>query len=80
MFGLYDHDYVQVRVGPVLRVCAHHREWLYRACELLWRLAQSDLRETNPHPDHPVRILCDLASYSRYKPFDHTQRGNQPGD
>ena len=67
VFGLYDHDYVQVRVGPVLRVCAHHREWLYRACELLWRLAQSDLRETNPHPDHPVRILCDLASYSRYK-------------
>ena len=55
-------------------MCAYHGEWLYRACELLWRLAQSDQRPTNPHPDHPARILCDLAAYSRYRPFDHTRR------
>ena len=73
-FGPYTYEHVRVRVAPVLRVCAYHGEWLYRACELLWRLAQSDPRPTNPHPDHPARILCDLAAYSRYRPFDHTQR------
>ena len=73
-FGPYTYDYVRGRAAPVLRVCAYHGEWLGRASELLWRLAQSDQRQTNPHPDHPVRILCDLAAYSRYKPFDHTQR------
>ena len=70
----YTYEDVRNRLPPVLRGCAYHREWLGRACELLWRLAQSDPRQTNPHPDHPARILCDLAAYSRYKPFDHTQR------
>ena len=60
-FGPYRYEDVRVRVAPVLRVCAYHREWLYRACELLWRLAQSDQRQTNPHPDHPLRILCELG-------------------
>ena len=75
-FGPYMHTSqdVRVRVAPVLQACAYHREWLGRACELLWRLAQSDQLQTNPHPDHPVRILCDLAAYSLYKPFDYTPR------
>ena len=70
----YTYEDVRFRVAPVLQACAYRREGLYRACELLWRLAQSDQRQTNPHPDHPARILCDLASYSRYKPFDYTQQ------
>ena len=70
----YTYEDVIVKVAPVLEACAHRREWLYRACELLWRLAQSDQRPTNPHPDHPARILCDLAGYSRYKPLDYTQQ------
>ena len=73
-FGTFTYEGVRGRLAPVLRVCAYHREWLYRACELLWRLAQSDRRPTNPHPGHPVQILCDLATYSRYKPFDHTRQ------
>ena len=72
-FGLFKDECVQAKLPPVLRVCAYRLEPMYKACELLWRLAQSDQRHTNPHPEHPVRILCDLASYSRYKPFDHTQ-------
>ncbi len=70
----YTYEDVILRVAPVLEACAYRREWLYRACELLWRLAQSDQRPTNPHPDHPARILCDLAGYSRYKPLDCTQQ------
>ena len=70
----YTYEEVRVKAAPVLKSCAYRREWLYRACELLWRLAQSDPRQTNPHPAHPARILCDLAGYSRYKPFDYTQQ------
>ena len=73
-FGPYVYEVVRSSMAPVLRVCAYRRESLYRACELLWRLAQSDQPPKNPHLDHPVRILCDLAAYSRYKPFDHTQQ------
>ena len=70
----YTYEDLRGRVAPVLRLCAYHRKWLYRACELLWRLAQSDPRDTSPHPDHPTRILCDLAAYSAYKPFGHIQQ------
>ena len=73
-FGQRKYEHVRVRVAPVLRVCAYRRESLYRACELLWHLARSERRPTNPYPDHPVRILCDLAAYSRYKPFDHARQ------
>ena len=74
-FGPYMHTSqdMRIRVAPVLQACAYHRKWLGQACELLWRLAQSD-QQTNPSPDHPIRILCDLASYSLYKPFDYGQR------
>ena len=71
--GRFEYEDVRVRVAPVLRMCAYHRRWLLRSCELLWCLAKSDQRETNPFPGHPLRILCDLADYSRYKPFDYTQ-------
>ena len=70
----YTYEEVRFKAARVLKSCAYRREWLYRACELLWRLAQSDPRQTNPHPDHPARILCDLAGYSRYKPFDYTHQ------
>ena len=73
-FGLYTYRDVRFRIAPVLKACAYHYEWLGRACDLLWRLAQSNQRHTNPHHDHPVRILCDLAAYSLYKPFDYTER------
>ena len=69
----YTYQDVRIRVAPVLRVCAYHLEWLGRVCELLWSLALSDQRPTNPFPDHPLRILCDLAAYSVYKPFKSTQ-------
>ena len=75
-FGLhmYTRQDVRVRIPLVLQACGYHREWLSQSCELLWRLAKSDRRQTNQHPDHPVRILCDLARFSLYKPFDYSER------
>ena len=72
--GPFTYQDVRFRVAPVLKACAYHYEWLGRSCDLLWGLAQSDQRHKNPHHDDPIRILCDLAAYSLYKPFDYTER------
>jgi hypothetical protein len=36
-------------------------EELQSACELLWGLARSDSRDTQHHPNHPLRVLQELA-------------------
>jgi glutaredoxin-related protein len=36
-------------------------EKLQSACELLWELARSDSRDTQHHPNHPLRVLQELA-------------------
>jgi hypothetical protein len=36
-------------------------EQLQSACELLWELARSDSRDTQHHPNHPLRVLQELA-------------------
>ena len=36
-------------------------EELQSACELLWELARSDSRDTQHHPNHPLRVLQELA-------------------
>ncbi len=37
-------------------------KYLRRACEALWEIGKNDARELNPHPNHAIRILSDLAS------------------
>lgn len=37
--------------------------FLSDALTLLWQLAQADERPLNPHPEHAVRVLADLADY-----------------
>jgi hypothetical protein len=36
-------------------------EQLESCCELLWELARSDSRDTQNHPNHPLRVLQELA-------------------
>jgi hypothetical protein len=36
-------------------------EQLESACELLWELVRSDSRDTQHHPNHPLRVLQELA-------------------
>jgi hypothetical protein len=56
------------KLPALLRRVCYSPEWLPRACELLWQLGRDDDRPTNPHPDHPLRVLADLAGYDRDKP------------
>jgi DNA-binding XRE family transcriptional regulator len=58
-------------LSPVLRNVAYRLEYLPRALELLWVLAQDDRRPTNQYPDHPVRVLQQLADLQTGKPFQY---------
>ena len=60
--------------ASVLRNVAYHLDHLEETCDILWGLAKDDDRPINQYPDHPVRILQDLISYSRYKPLVWTER------
>lgn len=41
---------------------------LNEAITQLWELAQTDERPTNQHPNHPLRVLCDIAEIRPGKP------------
>jgi hypothetical protein len=56
--------------APVLRNVAYHIDYLRPALDLLWSLAQDDPRPTNQYPDHPLRVLEDIADLSASKPFE----------
>ena len=54
----------QIRTGtflrdlpPILKRVAYNLQHLVEVCETLWHLGQDDARETNPHPEHAMRIL-----------------------
>lgn len=54
--------------GP-LQAIAYYQDYLSPACDLLWQLAKLDNRPTNRFPEHPLRVLQDLAEFARYKPL-----------
>ncbi|MDP9164761.1 MAG: hypothetical protein M3O32_01610 [Actinomycetota bacterium] len=55
-------------VPAMLKRAAYTFELLPAALDLLWELAQSDIRPTNQFPDHPLRVLRDLAEFEVGKP------------
>lgn len=65
----------QVRTGtflrdlpPILKRVAYNLKYLPEVCETLWHLGQDDIRETNPHPEHAMRILRELCEVAPGKP------------
>lgn len=59
---------VRDAASEVLRAAAYDREHFPRAADLLWRLAVDDERPTNQHPEHPMRVLAELAGIERTGP------------
>jgi len=56
-------------VSPVAYAVAHHLEYSAEAAEILWQLRQIDRRDPRQQPDHPLRILADLAAYRPNNPL-----------
>lgn len=63
-----NNEHVMHAIPEVLKQVAYNFDFLKEAADLLWELARKDDRRTNSYPDHPIRILQDLASYSPWKP------------
>jgi len=53
----------------IFRRCAYTLECVPRAARYLWELGKGDGRQLNQYPDHPFRLLKELAAYGRDKPF-----------
>lgn len=60
-------------IPPVLQGVAYNLVWMREACDLLWQLARLDERPTNQHPDHPLRVLRDLAEFGVTKPLAYNE-------
>ncbi len=58
------------RLSPLLQAVGQHREHVRAAMDRLWLLARDDERETNPHPEHGLRVLRELGGYD-FGPAHH---------
>jgi hypothetical protein len=69
----FTHADVLQRLPRLLRYIAYTVRFLPRCYDLLWRLGMDDSRPTNQYPDHPMRVLVDLAGYDVEKPWIYQQ-------
>jgi DNA-binding XRE family transcriptional regulator len=56
------------QLPQILKNISCNYKFLPDACALLWQLGKGDRRDTNPHPEHPIRILTELCEVSSQKP------------
>lgn len=61
-------------VCRMIRAAAYNLDYLTDACALLWEAGQDDARPTNRHPNHPIRLLTDLAAPEPRKPIEHVEQ------
>jgi hypothetical protein len=58
------------RLPTLLRAIAYQPLYREEAVRRLWKLAKNDSRHPGAYPEHALRILKQLAAYSRYKPVE----------
>jgi len=56
---------------PVLQNVAFHHNYMRPALDRLWELAIKDSRPPNRHPEHPLRVLQEIADLRAGKPFEY---------
>jgi transcriptional regulator with XRE-family HTH domain len=67
-YGDVLHDLV-----AMLKPAAYTLDTLPAVLEMLWELAQDDQRSTNQHPEHPLRVLAELAGFELTKPVAYNE-------
>ncbi len=66
----YSEQDVLIELPMLLRAIAYQPAYRDEAVRRLWKLARQDSRRPSSYPEHALRILKQLAAYSRYKPVD----------
>jgi hypothetical protein len=69
----FTHDHVLHKLPQLLRNIGYNLEYLEQCCDILWKLGRDDSRPTHSTPDHPMRILCDHATYELDKYYAFNQ-------
>lgn len=60
-------------VCRMIRNAAYNLQYVSDACALLWESGQDDARPTNSHPNHPIRVLTELATPEPRKPVEYVE-------
>ncbi len=68
--SLYPSEYSEVlkELPSVLENVGYNLDHLPATVDILWDLARYDARPTNQYPNHPIRVLSELAAYGVAKP------------
>jgi transcriptional regulator with XRE-family HTH domain len=74
LFGPPSYDEVMFALAPIIKNAAYTFDSLPPALEQLWELAQRDVRPTNQFPEHPLRVLRDLAEFESGKPLEYNEK------
>jgi transcriptional regulator with XRE-family HTH domain len=61
-------------VAPLLKYVAYYPNHLSEVLNILRQLAKDDTRQTNQYPDHPMRILHDIAAVTPGKPLQYNEQ------
>jgi hypothetical protein len=64
LLARWKHEDVLRKLPDILKKVSYHLGHLRRCCEILWELGKDDGRELNPYPDHPLRVLQNIAGYN----------------
>jgi hypothetical protein len=67
--GVFSHEGVLDKLPELLKRIGYTLDYLPCCADLLWELGRDDVRKTNPHPEHPMRVLREMAEYHVEKPF-----------
>ncbi|MGV8120659.1 MAG: DUF4365 domain-containing protein [Candidatus Xenobiia bacterium LiM19] len=63
------HENVLWALPRIIQRIGYNPDYLPRCLDLLWMLGRNDERLLSAHPDHAIRLLCDIAGYDIGKPL-----------
>jgi transcriptional regulator with XRE-family HTH domain len=63
-----EYEDVIFKIPAILHRAAYSLDHLAEAADLLWELAREDDRPPHQRPEHPMRLLTELAEYAVGKP------------
>jgi transcriptional regulator with XRE-family HTH domain len=70
----FDAGIVGDELSKILRLVAHHYDYVDDVCWLLWEMGRDDERETGRHPNHAMRVLSEMCEVEPEKPVVHNEK------
>jgi transcriptional regulator with XRE-family HTH domain len=68
---LISENHIGEPVVEIISNAAYNYDFLFEACELLWRIGKEDDRRENTNPHHAMRVLKEFAAPRPNKPIEY---------